>query len=57
VKEGVGRSLGLVLVMVGVGLRLDSTWQWSASVLLVLGGALAIWDLAGGAFARTDERE
>jgi hypothetical protein len=46
----------LVLVMVGVGLRLDSTWQWSAWALLGSGSAMAAWDLGRGAFARTDER-
>jgi hypothetical protein len=57
VKAGVGRALGLVLVMIGVGLRLDSAWQASACTLLVLGSAVAIWDLGGRAFVRPDERE
>jgi hypothetical protein len=53
----VGRALGLLLVMLGVGLRLDSGWQWSAWGLLALGSVLVVWDLGGGAFVRQDERE
>lgn len=56
-RGGVGRALGLLLVMLGVGLRLDSGWQWSAWGLLALGSVLAVWDLGGGAFVRQDERE
>jgi hypothetical protein len=57
VKAGVGRALGLALVMIGVGLRLDSAWQASAWVFLAVGSAATIWGLGGGAFVRRDERE
>lgn len=46
------RPLGFVLLMLGFGLRLDSTWQALAWVLLLAGavtGAAGLWALAGGA--------
>jgi hypothetical protein len=38
--------VGFLLLMLGVGLRLDSTWQWTGLVLVVLGVVLAATGVA-----------
>jgi hypothetical protein len=40
------RPLGFFVLMLGFGLRLDTTWQALASTLLVLGAAGAVVGLA-----------
>ena len=37
---GTLRPLGFLVLMLGFGLRLDSSWQGAAWVLLVVGGTL-----------------
>jgi hypothetical protein len=46
------RPLGFFLMMLGFGLRLESTWQGVGLVLLLGGGAAAVAGLMrpGGAF-------
>ena len=54
--DALWRPLAFLVLMVGFGLRLDTTWQRLAGVLIVggaLGGAVGLWRLAqrrGGAF-------
>jgi hypothetical protein len=36
------RPLAFLLLMVGFGLRLDSSWQWTANATLVAGAVLAV---------------
>jgi hypothetical protein len=52
------RPLAFLLLMVGFGLRLDSSWQWTASATLVAGAALAIagWGGARASVSEMDER-
>jgi hypothetical protein len=45
---GVLRPLGFLLVMLGFGLRLDSTWQGTAWLLLLGGAVVAGLGLRGG---------
>ena len=43
------RPLGFVLLMLGFGFRLDTTWQGLAWVLIVAGaaaGLAGLWDIA-----------
>jgi hypothetical protein len=49
VTPAVGRLLGFVLLVHGLGLRLDSTWQETALTLIVGGGALLAWALVAEA--------
>lgn len=41
-----GRLGGFLALVYGIGLRLDSTWQGTAMVLMIGGGALVGWALA-----------
>jgi len=50
------RAIGLVVLMIGVGLRLDSSWQTLAAGTLGAGGILGLWGLLAGAFVRPTER-
>jgi len=53
------RPAGFLLLMLGFGLRLDTTWQGTADGLLVCGAALAIVGLLRDrrrAFVRDDGR-
>ena len=45
----VGRLLGFVLLVHGLGLRLDSSWQETALTLILGGGALLAWALVAEA--------
>jgi len=36
------RPLAFLLLMIGFGLRLDSSWQWTADVALAAGAVLAV---------------
>jgi hypothetical protein len=49
VTPALGRVVGFVVLIHGLGLRLDSTWQGTASVLIVGGAALLGWALVGEA--------
>ncbi len=40
------RPLGFLVLMLGFGLRLDSSWQGAAWVLLVVGGTATVAGLA-----------
>lgn len=40
-----GRLVGFVGLVHGLGLRLDSSWQGTAWVLILAGGALLAWAL------------
>lgn len=51
-----GRAVGFVLTMIGVGIRLDSTWQVIGTAVLVAGSGVGAWGLVAGAFVR-DHRE
>ncbi|HEV7734035.1 MAG TPA: hypothetical protein VGR62_17825 [Candidatus Binatia bacterium] len=42
------RPLGFLLLMLGLGLRLDSTWQLLASLLIVCGAVVSGLGLARG---------
>jgi hypothetical protein len=47
--DGTWRPLGFLLLVIGLGLRLDSPWQGLASVLIAvgaLGGGVGLWMLA-----------
>ena len=44
------RIVGFVTLVHGLGLRLDSTWQGTALVVMLIGGALLAWAFAGQAF-------
>jgi hypothetical protein len=46
------RAIGFVVTMVGVGIRLDSTWTTVGTVVLAVGCALGGWGLVAGAFVR-----
>jgi len=39
------RPLAFLLLMLGFGLRLDSSWQWTAGALLLAGAGIVV---AGG---------
>ena len=55
------RPIGFILLMLGLGLRLDSSWQGLAWLLIVAGaasGGAGLWLLArGGAFVTPPRRE
>jgi hypothetical protein len=42
------RAAGFLLLMLGFGLRLDTTWQWTAWALLAVGAGVAIAGLVQG---------
>lgn len=44
------RAVGFVVTMVGVGVRLDSAWTATGTVVLAVGCLLGGWGLVGGAF-------
>jgi hypothetical protein len=44
------RIVGFVTLVHGLGLRLDSTWQVTALVVILTGVALLAWAFAGEAF-------
>lgn len=46
------RAIGFLVVMIGVGIRLDSTWTGLGTFVLVAGSVLGLWGLLGGAFVR-----
>jgi hypothetical protein len=50
------RPLGFLCLMVGFGLRLDSTWQLLALVVLALGGGLAAAGLIRDGFRHPHPR-
>lgn len=46
---GVARPAGFLVLMLGIGLRLDTAWQGLAGIVLLLGGAVTavgLWGLA-----------
>lgn len=60
------RAVGFVLLILGLGFRLDTSWQGLAWVLMVAGAALSGWGLwllsqarrrAADAFVRAAGRE
>jgi hypothetical protein len=52
VSPGTARAVGFVVVMIGVGIRLDSTWTAVGTFVLAAGSVLGVWGLLGGAFVR-----
>ena len=50
------RITGFVALVHGLGLRLDSTWQGTALVVILIGAALLAWAFAGEAFV-SERRE
>lgn len=49
------RPLGFLLLVLGLGLRLDSAWQVSAALVIAVGAAMAgLGLLAGRAFVPPD---
>ena len=44
------RIVGFTVLVHALGLRLDSTWQWTALLGILGGGALAVWALVAEAF-------
>ncbi|HWP65593.1 MAG TPA: hypothetical protein VNO26_06760 [Candidatus Limnocylindria bacterium] len=50
------RIVGFVVLVHGLGLRLDSTWQGTAWLVILSGGALLAWWLARQASV-SDNRE
>ena len=50
------RIVGFVTLVHGLGLRLDSTWQASALVVILIGAGLLAWAFTGQAFV-SDRRE
>jgi hypothetical protein len=50
------RILGFVTLVHGLGLRLDSTWQGTALVVILIGTGLLAWAFAGPAFV-SERRE
>ena len=44
------RIVGFVVLVHGLGLRLDSSWQGTALALILGGAALLVWAFAGQAF-------
>jgi hypothetical protein len=52
-RRGLARPLGFLLLMLGFGLRLDTSWQGLAWVLILAGAAVAARGLAGGAASRS----
>lgn len=48
----VARAVGFVVTMVGLGIRLDSTWTMLGTVLVAVGCAGGGWGLVAGAFVR-----
>jgi hypothetical protein len=50
------RILGFVTLVHGLGLRLDSTWQGTALVVILIGAGLLAWAFAGQAFV-SERRE
>ena len=50
------RITGFVVLVHGLGLRLDSTWQGTAAVIMLIGAALLAWAFAGPAFV-SERRE
>jgi len=45
---GIARPTGFLLLVLGLGLRLDSSWQGAAWLLILAGGAVAaagLWTL------------
>lgn len=52
------RPLAFLLLMLGFGLRLDSTWQGTANALLIGGGVLAAaaWRTARASVPEADGR-
>jgi len=50
----VARAIGFVVTMVGIGIRLDSTWTTLGTVVLAIGSALGLWGLVGAAFVPGD---
>lgn len=54
---GVLRPFGFLLLMLGFGLRLDSSWQTLATLLLLAGaglGGLGLWQGRRAAFVPQD---
>jgi len=51
-SPAVGRAIGFVVTMIGVGIRLDSGWTATGTVVLAIGCALGGWGLVAGAFVR-----
>ena len=49
-NPAVGRAIGFVVTLVGVGIRLDSTWVGTGTVILVVGSIVGVWGLVAGAF-------
>lgn len=49
---GVARAVGFVVTMLGLGIRLDSTWTWLGTFVLAAGCLVGGWGLVAGAFVR-----
>jgi hypothetical protein len=56
-SRGIARGLGLVVTMLGLGLRLDSSWQILGVSLLGAGCVVGGWGLLRGAFVHGDGGE
>lgn len=50
----VARAVGFVVTMVGIGIRLDSTWTLAGTIVLGIGCAVGGWGLVAGAFVREE---
>jgi hypothetical protein len=50
------RIVGFATLVHGLGLRLDSTWQKTALVVILVGAALSAWALVDEAFV-SERRE
>ena len=48
------RAVGFVVTMIGLGLKLDSTWQTMATLVLIAGCGVGGWGLVGGAFVHEE---
>ena len=51
---GVARAVGFVVTMIGLGLKLDSTWQTTATLVLLVGCGVGGWGLVAGAFVHEE---
>jgi hypothetical protein len=51
---GVARAVGFLVTMVGVGIRLDSSWTTVGTLVLGAGCVVGGWGLLTGAFVREE---